>query len=569
VSPNNEKALGEKTIEHEFYACLPEGYKLGKTKFIIITGSVMSGVGKGTFSGCLATLLSCHGLKVSPIKFDGYINVDAGTLNPYRHGEVFVLNDGTECDLDLGSYERYLNKDLCKDNYLTGGKIFKMIIDKERAGKYLGRDVQFIPHVTGEIKNFLRELSVKSGADMVLVEVGGTVGDIENSYFIEAMRELKYEEGKENVCFVNVTYIIEPGSLGEQKSKPAQLGLRILMELGVQPDVIICRSENPISEKICEKVSIYSNVPTERVYNLYDIDNVYEVPLIMKKMKMDRAFFDILKIGPKNANTGLSFEKCESFVNKIKNSKKEVKVAIVGKYTNVHDSYLSIIKALEHAGPYNGVKIKIKWIEATDIEDGKIKIGDALKGVCGLIVPGGFGKRGVEGKIAAIKYARENNIPYLGLCYGMQLAVVEFARNACGLNGANTTEIDPKTKYPVIDIIPEQGERLKKEEMGGTMRLGGYPAKLKKDSLARKLYGKDVVVERHRHRWELNNNFLEILEKNGMKVSGVYEKRNLAEFIEIPKHKFFLASQAHLEFTSRPLNPSPSFLGFVKACSEK
>lgn len=569
MSPKEEKTLGEKTLEHEFYTPLPDGYKKGKTKFVIITGSVMSGVGKGTFSGCLATLLSCHGLNVSPIKFDGYLNVDAGTLNPFRHGEVFVLNDGTECDLDLGSYERYLNKDLCKDNYLTGGKIFKMVIDKERAGKYLGRDVQFIPHVTGEIKNFLRELSIKSDADIVLVEVGGTVGDIENSYFIEAMRELRYEEGRENVCFVNVTYILEPGSLGEQKSKPAQLGLRTLMELGVQPDIIICRSENPVSNKICEKVSIFSNVDVSHVYDFSDSGNVYEVPLNMRGMGIDSSLFEILNISPKNYDTGINFKKWEDFVNKIKNSKREITVGIVGKYTNVHDSYLSIIKALEHAGPYNNVKVKIKWIESTDIEDGKVKVEDALKDVDGLIVPGGFGKRGVEGKIAAIRYARENNLPYLGLCYGMQLAVVEFARNACGMEGANTTEIDPCTKYPVIDIIPEQGEKLKKEEMGGTMRLGGFPAKLKENSLARKLYGKNVIIERHRHRWELQNNCKEILEKNGMIVSGIYEKRNLAEFVEIPKHKYFIASQAHLEFTSRPLNPHPLFLGFVKACSEK
>jgi len=566
VSPNREKSLGEKTVEHEFYTFLPEGYKQGKTKYIIVTGSVMSGVGKGTFSGCLATLLSCHGLKVSPIKFDGYINVDAGTLNPYRHGEVFVLNDGTECDLDLGSYERYLNRDLCKDNYLTAGKIFKTVIEKERAGKYLGRDVQFIPHVTGEIKNFLRELAVKSDADIVLVEVGGTVGDIENSYFIEAMRELRYEEGENNVCFINVTYIIEPGSLGEQKSKPAQLGLRTLMELGIQPDIIICRAETPVALKIKEKVSIYSNVPMDRVYSLHDLSNIYEIPLMLRETGVDKAVFEILNTRPKTADTGLSFKKWEEFVDRIKNANKEVRIAIVGKYTNVRDSYLSIIKALEHAGPYNGARIEIKWIESTDIEDGKIKVEGALKDVDGVIVPGGFGKRGVEGKIAAIKYARENNIPYLGLCYGMQLAVVEFARNICGLSGANTTEIDSKTKYPVIDIIPEQKDRLEKSELGGTMRLGSYPAKLKKSSVVQKLYGKDVITERHRHRWELNPEYQKILEKNGMVMSGIYEKRNLVEFIELPRNKYFVATQAHIEFKSKPLSPHPIFLGFVRAC---
>lgn len=560
------KEIIAKSVDYEGFNSIPEGYKSGKTKFIVIIGSVMSGVGKGTFSGCLATLLSCHGLKVSPIKFDGYLNYDSGTLNPYRHGEVFVLNDGTECDLDLGSYERYLNRDLSKDNYLTGGKIFKVIIDKERAGKYLGRDVQFIPHVTGEIKKFLRELAMKSDADVVQVEVGGTVGDLENSYFIEAMRELMYEEGKENVCFVNVTYILQPGSLGEHKSKPAQLGLRTLMGLSIQPNIVICRSENPVPDRIREKISMFSNIPLNRVYNLYDFSNIYEIPLMLKNLGIDREVFEILKIEPKKGYTGLNFKICEEFVQKVRNSKKETTVAIVGKYTNVHDSYLSILKALEHAGPYNGVKVKVKWIEATDIEDGKIKIEDAFKDINGVIVPGGFGKRGVEGKIAAIKYVRENNIPYLGLCYGMQLAVVEFARNVCGLKEANTTEIEPDTKYPVIDIISEQEDRLKKEEMGGTMRLGGYPAKLKKGSIVWKLYGKDVIVERHRHRWESNPKYQNILEKNGMVMSGIYEKRNLVEFIEIPKHKFFTASQAHLEFTSKPLNPNPMFLGFVKAC---
>lgn len=566
MSPK-EKSLGEKTLEHEFYASLPEGYKPGKTKYIIVIGSVISGVGKGTFSGCLATLLSCHGLKVSPIKFDGYLNYDSGTLNPYRHGEVFVLNDGTECDLDLGSYERYLNRDLCKDNYLTGGKIFKIIIDKERAGKYLGRDVQFIPHVTGEIKNFLRELALKSDADIVLVEVGGTVGDIENSYFIEAMRELRYEEGKNNVCFINVTYIVEPESLGEQKSKPAQLGLRALMELGIQPDIVICRSESPVSMKICEKVSIYSNVPVDRVYSLYDLSNIYEIPLMLRDMSIDKAVFEILNIEPKAANTGLNFEKWEEFVNKIRNAKREVTVAIVGKYTNVRDSYLSIIKALEHAGPYNDVKVKIKWIEATDIEDNKIKIEDALKDVDGVIVPGGFGKRGVEGKIAAIKYVRENDIPCLGLCYGMQLAVVEFARNVCDLTGANTTEIDPKTNYPVIDLLPWQKKMIEESGYGATMRLGGQTVKIKKGTLAYKLYGKNEAIERFRHRYEVNPEYVDVLEKNGFVFSGSTPDGKIKQIGELPNHKFFVATQAHAEFTSRPLNPSPLFLGFVKACA--
>lgn len=567
MSPAQEKTLAERTVEHESYSSIPDGYQTGKTKFIIVTGSVMSGVGKGTFSGALATLLSCHGFNVSPVKFDGYINFDAGTLNPFRHGEVFVLEDGTECDLDLGSYERALHRNLTKDNYLTGGKIFKIIIDKERSGKFLGRDVQFIPHVTGEIKNYLRGLAMKTNADVVLVEVGGTVGDLENSYFIEATRELRYEEGRENVMFVNVTYVIEPGSLHEYKTKAAQIGLRQLMTLGVQPDMIICRSQTPVPESVREKVSVAGNVPVERVYNLYDFSNIYEIPLVLRELHLDEELFKILKTSPKeNGDATLNFKNWESFVDKIKNAKKEIIIGIVGKYTNVHDSYLSILKSLEHAAPYFDAKIKVKWVEATDIEDGKISVEDALRDVHGVIVPGGFGKRGIEGKVVAIKYVRENNIPYLGLCYGMQLAVVEFARSVCGLKTAHTTEVNPNTDCPIIDIIPEQKDILENSKMGGTMRLGSYIAKLKEGSLVKKVYGKDMITERHRHRWELNPAFHKVLEEKGMSLSGVYEERNLVEFIEIPKHKFFLATQAHGEFTSRPLTPSPLFMGFIESC---
>ncbi|MBS3053369.1 MAG: CTP synthase (glutamine hydrolyzing) [Candidatus Aenigmarchaeota archaeon] len=567
MTPNPRKVLAEKTLERESYSPFPEGYVKGKTKYVIVTGSVMSGVGKGTFSGALCTLLSCHGLKISPVKFDGYINFDAGTLNPFRHGEVFVLQDGTECDLDLGSYERALHRNLTKDNYLTGGKIFKIIIDKERAGKYLGRDVQFIPHVTGEIKYFLRNLAMKSGADIVLVEVGGTVGDLENSYFVEAMRELRHEEGQSNVMFVNVTYIIEPGSLREHKSKAAQIGFRQLMALGVQPDMIICRSQTPITNSVADKISVFANVPPERVYNLYDFSNVYEIPLILRGIGLDAELFKIFGIAPReNHDSLMNFDNWENFVEKIKNAKKEISVGIVGKYTNVHDSYLSIIKSLEHAAPYFSASVKIKWIESTDIEDEKISAEEALKGFDGIIVPGGFGKRGIEGKIQAIKYVRENNIPYLGLCYGLQLAVVEFARNVCGLKDANTAEVDPETECPIIDIIPDQDSNIENSRIGGTMRLGDYPAKLKPDSLARKLYGKDTVVERHRHRYELVHKFHKILEEKGLVISGTYEEKDLPEFIEIPGHRFFLATQAHAEFTSRPLQPNPMFLGFIEAC---
>ena len=563
-----EKSASEKSVEEEFYISFPKGYEIGKTKYIIVTGSVMSSVGKGTFSGCLATLLSCHGFKVSPLKFDGYLNYDAGTLNPYRHGEVFVLDDGTECDLDLGTYERHVNRNLCKDNYLTAGKIFKMIIDKERRGGYLGRDVQFIPHVTGEIKYFLRNLAMESGADIVLVEVGGTIGDLENSYFIEATRELRHEEGKDNVCFINITYILEPKSIGEFKSKPAQLGIRKLMELGIQPDIIICRSERQIDKKVKEKISIFSDVDVKRIYNLWDLGNIYEIPLLLKENKIDDTIFDILKIKPKeNADAELNFPKWENFVDKIRKADKEVVIGVVGKYTYVHDSYLSIIKALEHVASYLEAKVKIKWIESTDIEDGKVKVEDALKDVKGIIIPGGFGKRGIEGKIAVIKHARENKIPFLGLCLGMQLAVVEFARNVCKLDGANSSEF-ASTPHPVIDFIPEQASIVKQSNYGGTMRLGTYPAILREGTLVRRLYNNSKISERHRHRYEVNPKYIEILEKNGLIFSGKSPDNTLMEFMELKNHPFFVATQAHPEFKSRPMNPSPLFYGFLKASLE-
>ena len=342
------------------------------------------------------------------------------------------------------------------------------------------------------------------------------------------------------------------------------------MTLGVQPDMIICRSEKLVSDSIKEKVSIFGNVPLERVYNIYDFSNIYELPLVLHDFGLDKELFKILCISSKeNGDTILNFKNWESFVEKIKNADKEVVIAIVGKYTNVRNSYLSILKALEHAAPYFGVNVKVKWIESTDIEEMKISVGEALKDVDGLIVPGGFGKRGIEGKITVIKYARENDIPYLGLCYGMQLAVIEFARNVCGMKDANTTEVDPDVSFPIIDIIPEQKSNIENSRMGGTMRLGSFQAKLKENSLAKKLYGKEIIKERHRHRWELNPKFHKILEDNGMSLSGIYEERKLVEFIEIPKHKFFIATQAHGEFTSRPLNPSPLFMGLIQACIER
>ena len=559
--------LAKKSFDCEFYTPVPKGYKAGRTKYLVVTGSVISGVGKGIFTSSMGSLLRCHGLNIAPIKFDGYLNCDAGTLNPFRHGEVFVLGDGTECDLDLGSYERFLNMDLTKDNYLTAGKIFREIIERERAGKYLGRDVQFIPHVTGEIKRFLRTLAIKRKADVVLVEVGGTAGDLENAYFIEAMRELAYEEGRKNVCFVNVTYILEPSSLGEFKSKAAQLGLRTLMQLGIQPDITVCRSEKPIPKSVREKISVFGNLPLERVINLPNCDNIYSVALDLKKKNIDKAVFDVLGIkARKNKDPILNFNNLRNFVRKIDNAENEVEVAIVGKYTHLHDSYLSIIKALEHCRAHLKTKIKIRWVESTDVEEGKVRAGDALRGVDGLIVPGAFGKRGAEGMIKCVQYARENKIPYLGLCFGLQVAVIEFCRNVLKIKKATSSELVPETKDPVIHLMKEQ-EGIK--ELGGNMRLGNYPAKIRKGTRVFGLYGKEDVVERHRHRWEVNPDYIERIENEGMTFSGRSPDGRLMEFLELEDHPYFVATQAHPEFTSKPLRPNPLFMGLVKAMINK
>jgi CTP synthase len=556
------KAVSKKSDDSEFFSSFPKGYQKGMTKYIIITGTVISGVGKGTFSSSIGTLLKLfHGYRVSPVKFDGYLNYDAGTLNPYRHGEVFVLDDGTECDLDLGTYERMMNSNFSKNNYLTSGKIFKMIIDKERAGKYLGRDVQFVPHVTGEIKGFLRNLSVSSDAEIVLVEVGGTVGDLENSYFLEAMRELAYEEGKENVCFVTMAYILQPRALGEHKSKAAQLGLRTLMGLGIQPNIVICRSENPVNEKVREKISVYSNVPVERVISCYDIDNIYKIPMFLQDTGIDEEIVKILNLPKKRNGDMASFEKWRDLVKKINSARKEINIGIVGKYTTVHDSYLSILKAIEHTSPYIGAKAKVQWVEASTVTPDNVK--QKLEGIDGIIVPGGFGERGTEGKIECIKYAREHDLPFFGLCYGMQMAVIEFARNVCSLKAANTTEIDDETANPVIYILPEQ-EEIK--DLGGTMRLGGFDLNITSGSFAHKLYGKIQVRERFRHRWNVNPKYIECLEKNGMVFSGRAPEKRIMQIMELPGKKFFLGTQFHPELTSRPINPHPLFRGFLEAC---
>lgn len=529
-------------------------------KYLIITGGVLSGLGKGIVSSSIAFLLKNQGFKICPIKFDGYLNVDAGTMNPYEHGEVFVLDDGTECDMDLGNYERFLNMNLRNYNNITGGKIFRLIIEKERRGEFLGKTVQMIPHVTNEIKRLIRETGKKENADMVVIEIGGTVGDIENSYFIEAMRQLALEEGKENCFFIHLTLIPALDVVGEQKTKPTQQSVKLLLEAGIQPDMIICRCRERLTEKTKEKISLFCNIDKNAVISDHDVSSIYEIPILLEEQGTVKRILEKFHLRYKGRKLG----KLKELLKNLKNPKYEITIGIAGKYTTLHDSYVSIIEALNHCAMHLACKINIRWIETTEIEKGAISAQEALQGIDGLIVPGGFGARGTEGKIKCIEYVRKNKVPFLGLCLGLQLAVVEFARNVCGLNNANSTEINPKTKYPVIDMLPEQ---KKVKEKGGTMRLGSYPAILKKGSVVWQIYGKKrTISERHRHRFEVNPRYHKILQSKGLIFSGISPDRRLVEFIEIKDHPFFVATQAHPEFKSRIERPSPLFFHFVNAC---
>jgi CTP synthase len=569
MSQNNNllASLSDVSTESEFFSPFPQGYQKGKTRYIIIMGTVMSGLGKGIFSSCLAKLMQDKGLNVSPIKLEGYLNIDSGTLNPYRHGEVFVLDDGMECDMDLGTYERMLNKNLSKSNFATSGQIFSDVLHKERHGDYLGRDVQMIPHLTGEVKLKLRTLAMKSDADIVFVEIGGTVGDLENSFYIEAMRELAYEEGPHSTCFVALTYILEPKTLGEQKSKAAQLGIRQLMQLGVQPDIIACRASNPVNEKVRQKISIYSNVPMERVFSMHDCSSIYTIPAMLRESGVDFGVLQLLKIEDriKLRTERKEWAKWCDFTDKLGAEDKEINIGITGKYTSVRDSYASILNALEHAGIAKGSKVNIKWIETSEVNDKNAA--EFLKDVDGIIVPGGFGTRGTEGKISCIKYARENNLPYLGLCLGFQMAVIEFARNVCGLKDANSTEIVPNCPAPVIDILPEQ---KKIEGLGGNMRLGGRDVELKRGTIAWQIYGKqDSVRLRFRHRYEVDPKYIETFENKGLVFSGKAPNQPIMQILELPDHPFFMGTQAHPCLTSRPLNPEPMFVGLVDAAAKR
>jgi CTP synthase len=525
-------------------------------KFVVVTGGVLSGLGKGTATAAIGRLLK-NGTKILPIKCDGYLNVDPGTMNPIEHGEVFVLNDGGEVDMDFGHYERFIGVQ-CKSNWnLTSGKIFNRVIARERKGEYLGKTIQIFPHIINEIKDWIFSLIKEEQPDLVMIEIGGTVGDIENSWFVEAARQLKKDVGQDNVAYVHLTYVPFLHSVGEPKTKTAQRDIALLREQGITPDIVICRSKDPLPSSVKEKIALFGDLEPEQVVSGRDIESIYEIPLMFLKEGM----LDILNRKLKLNHTP-DLREWEALVNKIKQPKNNITIAICGKYTQLKDSYASINEALVHAGAHNDAHVSLKWIETTDIEEGKISANEALRGAHGVIVPGGFGSRGVEGKMAVIQACREQGIPYLGICYGLQLAVIEFARNVCKLNGANTTENQPDTAHPVIDCLPEQRAIT---NMGGTMRLGAYKAVLERGSLIAQLYGTPEAWERHRHRYEVNPDYHDRLRVNGMHLSGISENGRLAEFIEIPSHPYFVATQAHNELTSRLEAPNPLFFGLVKA----
>ncbi len=550
----------------EFYSPKPAGYVPGRTKFVVVTGSVISGIGKGTITSTLAKVLKNRGLNVEPIKLEAYLNVDAGTLNPFRHGEVFVLDDGTETDLDLGSYERMVDKNLSRDNFVTSGRIYHQILEKERRGQYLGRDVQFIPHVTGEIKRIVRELSVKSQADVIVIEIGGTVGDYENMFALEALRELHYEEGHQNVCFVNITYVVEPHVLGEQKTKAAQLGVKQLIQMGIQPDIIVCRSSNPLNASAREKISLYLNVPVSQVFGVHDVKNIYQLPLALHENGFETA---VLKhFGLWESVSHKDGKELRAWSTKCSTSESvaPVRVGIVGKYLGNNDTYMSILKALEHCSFETKVPFEVHWVNSTDLEKPGASAAKALAHCDGVIVPGGFGGRGIEGKIKAVEFAREKNVPYLGLCYGFQLALIEFARNVLKLPDAHSTEIKPNCKHPVVDLLPEQREL---GELGATMRLGGHDVEIKPHSLAHRIHGADLIRRRFRHRFECNPSYIRKFEEGGIVFSGKAPNRQIMQVLELPKHAFFMASQFHPELTSRPLSPDPMFLALYKAMIQK
>ena len=541
---------------------------MAKTKYIFITGGVVSSLGKGIAAASIGALLEARGLSVSLIKVDPYINVDPGTMSPFQHGEVFVTNDGTETDLDLGHYERFVRFQASKKNNFTAGKVYEAVIRNERKGKYLGGTVQVIPHITNEIKKRIKEGG--QNKDVAIVEIGGTVGDIESQPFVEAIRQMALELPNSSWAFVHLTLVPFINASGELKTKPTQHSVKELRSLGISPDVLVCRSEQELPKDEKKKIALFCSVPNESVISMHDVDTVYSVPILLNKQKVDKTIIEKLKIKAKQPN----LNDWKRVVKAKLMPEKEVNVSFVGKYTELKDSYKSINEALEHAGIKNKAKVNINFVEAENISSKNIK--KTLKNADAVLVPGGFGERGIEGMILACKYARENNIPYLGICLGMQVAIIEYARNVLNLKGANSTEFDQNTKHPVIGLITEWNDisgkkekRDKNSDLGGTMRLGGQLCKLKKGSNSLRMYKNSEIIERHRHRYEVNPKYKDDMIKKGLDVVGTSIDGKLVEMIEIPKHKWFLACQFHPEFTSNPRDGHPIFNSYIKSTLKK
>ncbi|MBV4416247.1 CTP synthase [Clostridium tyrobutyricum] len=526
------------------------------TKYIFVTGGVVSSLGKGITAASLGRLLKNRGLKVSIQKFDPYINVDPGTMSPYQHGEVFVTDDGAETDLDLGHYERFVDESLSKNNNVTTGKIYWSVISKERKGEYLGSTVQVIPHITNEIKSRVYRVAKEKNEDVVITEIGGTIGDIESLPFLEAIRQIKYDIGAENVCFIHVTLIPYLRKSGELKTKPTQHSVKELRGIGIQPDIIVCRSEKEVSDDLKKKIALFCDVGKDSVIPNLDAGNLYEVPLMLHDQGLD----DLVckKLGLKSGNT--DNDEWVHMVDRIKNLSNRVTIGLVGKYVELHDAYISVVEALNHGGYANNSHVDIKWINSENVT--KDNSSEYLKDLDGILVPGGFGDRGIEGKIESVRWAREHKIPFFGICLGMQCAVIEFSRNILGYQGAHSSEIDPDTKYPVIDLMPDQKDM---DEKGGTMRLGSYPCKLSKDSNAYKAYEQEVINERHRHRYEFNNEYRKQCSDAGLIFSGLSPDERLVEIVELKNHPWFVAVQFHPELKSRPNRPHPLFKDFISA----
>ena len=528
------------------------------TKYVFVTGGVVSGLGKGITASSLALLLKARGYKVFMQKFDPYINVDPGTMNPIQHGEVFVTYDGCETDLDLGHYERFIDEELNYTSNITNGKIFKSVIEKERRGDYLGATVQMVPHVTNEIKNKVYEAGMVTGADIVITEIGGTVGDIESQSMIEALRQIQYEKGTENTFFVHCTLIPYIYGSNELKTKPTQNSVRDLRNMGIRPDALVCRAPFETGEHIKKKLSLFCSVPEENVIDSIDVKNIYEIPINYHKQGFDEIVLKQFDLPIKKAN----LKYWEDLIKTVDNLKNEIEIALVGKYVELHDAYISVAEALKHAGYKYNTKVNINWVDSETLEKDDVNLKEVFKNSKGILVPGGFGTRGTNGKIKAINYARTNKIPFLGICLGMQLAVIEFAQNVLKLEDATSTEFDPVCKNPVIDLMADQKAV---SNMGGTLRLGNYECTLIPNTLASKIYKQDKILERHRHRYEFNNKYKEQLEASGMIFSGINEANNLVEIIELKDHPHFIASQFHPEFKSRPTRPHPLFDSFIKA----